>query len=152
MTSSRNPSSPSDRKPASATAITSASSAGIVDADGLHPDLLQLAVAPGLRAFVAEERAGVAQLDRQRAAVQAVLDHRAHHAGGALRTQRHRPVAAVGEGVHLLGDDIGGLPHSAGEQRGVLEDRQLDIGVSGVPGGASRPSRTATNCAEAGGR
>ena len=76
---------------------------GVVDTDRLDPDLLQLTVAAGLRALVAEERTRVAELDRQRAAVQAVLDHRADHPGGALRPQRHRPVAAVGEGVHLLG-------------------------------------------------
>ena len=53
---------------------------GVVDADGLDADLLQLPVAAGLRALVAEERAGVAELDRQRAAVQAVLDDRPHDA------------------------------------------------------------------------
>ena len=110
----------------------------IVDADRLDPDLLQLAVAAGLRALVAEERPGVAQLDRQRAAVQAVLDHRAHHTRGALGPQRHRPVAAVGEGVHLLGHHVGGLPDPAGEQRGVLEDRQLDVAVSGATGGVQQ--------------
>ena len=111
---------------------------GVVDADRLDPDLLQLAVAPGLRAFVAEERPGVAELDRQRSAVQAVLDHRAHHTRGALRAQRHRAVAAVGEGVHLLGHHVGGLPHPAGEQRGVFEDRQFDVAVAGAPGGVEQ--------------
>ena len=106
----------------------------VVDPDRLDADLLELPVAPGLRALVAEERPGVAELDRQRAAVQAVLDHRAHHPRGALRPQRHRPVAAVGEGVHLLGHHVGGLPHPAGEQRGVLEDRQLDVAVAGAAG------------------
>ncbi len=74
----------------------------VVDADRLDPDLLQLPVAAGLRALVPEERPRVAELDRQRPAVEAVLDHRAHHTRGALRPQRHRAVAAVGEGVHLL--------------------------------------------------
>ena len=111
---------------------------GVVDADRLDTDLLQLAVAAGLRPLVAEERARVAQLDRQRAAVQAVLDHRAHHAGGALGPQRHRAVTAVGEGVHLLGHHVGGLADPAGEQRGVLEDRQLDVAVAGPPGGVEQ--------------
>ena len=111
----------------------------VVDADRLDADLLQLAVAAGLRALVAEERARVTQLDRQRAAVQAVFDHRAHHPGGALRPQRHRAVAAVGERVHLLGHHVGGLADAAGEQRGVLEDGQLDIAVAGPAGGGEQP-------------
>ena len=111
---------------------------GIVDADGLDADLLQLAVAAGLGALVAEERAGVTQLDRQRAAVQTVLDHRTHHPGGALGPKRHRAVAAVGEGVHLLGHHVGGLADAAGEQRGVLEDRQFDVAVSGPAGGVQQ--------------
>ena len=110
----------------------------VVDADRLDTDLLQLAVAAGLRTLVAEERARVTQFHRQRAAVQAVFDHRAHHAGGALGPQRHRAVAAVGEGVHLLGHHIGGLADAAGEQRGVLEDRQLDVAVAGPAGGGQQ--------------
>ena len=97
----------------------------VVDADRLDPDLLQLPVAAGLRTLVAEERPGVAELHGQRPAVEAVLDHRTHHTRGALRAQRHRAVAAVGEGVHLLGHHVGGLPHAAGEQRGVFEDRAV---------------------------
>ena len=125
---------------------------GIVDADRLDADLLQLAVAARLRALVAEERPGVAELDRQRAAVQSVLDHRADDAGRAFGPQRDRAVTAVGERVHLLGDHIGGFADAAGEQRGVLEDRQLDVAVAGQPRGFSSPSRTATNSADSGGR
>src|SRR5690606_24600482 len=66
----------------------------VVDADGLDADLLQLAVAPGLGTLVAEERTGVGQLDRQRAAVEAVLDDGAHDARGALRAQRAAAGAA----------------------------------------------------------
>ena len=47
---------------------------GVVDADGLQTDLEELPVAAGLRALGAEHRAGVGELDRQCAAVQAVLD------------------------------------------------------------------------------
>ncbi len=104
----------------------------VVDTDRLDADLLQLAVPAGLRLLVAEERPGVADLHRQLAAVEAVLDHRAHHARGALGTQRHRAVAAVGEGVHLLAHDIGRLPDPACEQRGVLEHRQFDVAVAGT--------------------
>ena len=111
---------------------------GIVDADGLDTDLLQLAVAAGLGTLVAEERARVTQLDRQRAAVQTMLDHRADDPGGALRPKCHRAVSTVGEGVHLLGHHVGGLAHAAGEQRGVLEDRQLDVAVSGPASGVQQ--------------
>ncbi len=106
----------------------------VVDADRLNADLLQLPVAPCLRALVTEERPCVAELHRQRPAVKAVLDHRTHHTRGALRAQRHRAVAAVGEGVHLLRHHVGGLPHATGEQRGVLEDGQFDVAVTGAPG------------------
>ena len=111
----------------------------VVDADRLDADLLQLAIAAGLRAFVAEKRPRVTQLHRQRAAVQAVFDHRAHHPGGALRPQRHRAVAAVGERVHLLGHHVGGFADAAGEQGGVLEDGQLDVAVAGPAGGGEQP-------------
>ena len=111
---------------------------GVVDTDRLHTHLLQLPVAAGLRTFVSEERPRVAQLHRQSAPVQAVLDDRAHDACGALRSQRHRAVAAVGEGVHLLGHHIGGFTHASREQRGVLEDRQFDVAVAGPPRGGQQ--------------
>ena len=110
----------------------------VVDSDRLDADLLQLPVAPGLWALVAEERPGVTELHGQRPAVKAVLDHRTHHTRGALRAQRHRAVAAVGEGVHLLRHHIGGLPDAAGEQRGVFENGQFDVAVACAPGGVEQ--------------
>lgn len=107
----------------------------VVHPDRLHTDLLQLAVATRLGALVAEKRSRITQFHRQRAPVQAVLDHRAHHSGRTLGPQRHRAVAAVGEGVHLLGHHVGGFADAAGEQRGVLEDGQLDVAVPGAAGG-----------------
>src|SRR5690606_34124576 len=107
----------------------------VVDADRLDADLLQLAVAARLRALVAEERARVAQLDRQPVPVEPVLDDCPDDARRALRPQRHRPLAAVGEGVHLLGDHVGGLADPARVQRGVLEHRQLQQPVAGAVGG-----------------
>ena len=111
----------------------------IVDTDRLHADLLQLPITAGLRTLVAEKRPRITEFDRQRAAVQAVLDHRAHHPGGALGPQRDRAVAAVGEGVHLLGHHVGGFADAAGEQGGVFEDGQFDVAVAGPPGGAQQP-------------
>ena len=107
---------------------------GVVHADRLDPHLLQLPVAARLRALVAEERARVAQLHRQSGPVETVLDHGPHHPGGALRTQGHRAVAAVGEGVHLLADDVGRLPDPPRVEAGVLEHRQLDQPVAGPVG------------------
>jgi hypothetical protein len=52
-----------------------------------------------------------------------VLDHRAHHAGGGLGAQRE-PVAVhrIGEGVHLLFDDVGHLAQAAHKQCCGLDD------------------------------
>src|SRR5262249_21357351 len=44
-----------------------------------------------------------------------------------------RPSALVLEREHLLLDDVGGLPHPAGEEIGVLEDGCVDPAVSGRP-------------------
>lgn len=100
---------------------------GIVNADGLDADLLKLAVAASLRALVAEERSEVVELDRQLAAVKVVLNDRTHNACGTFWAQGYRAVAAVCEGVHLLGDHIGGFTNTAREERGVFEDRKLDV-------------------------
>ena len=99
---------------------------------------MKLAVTARLWTLVAEERPGIAELHRKGAAVETVFDDRPHHPGRALRAQRDRPVAPVGEGVHLLGHHVGGLTHSAGEQRGVLEDRQFDVAVAGPTGRAQQ--------------
>jgi hypothetical protein len=64
--------------------------------------------------------------------VHAVLEVGAHDRRGPLRAQGQRPPAHVLEGEHLLLNDVGGLPHPAGEQLGVLEDRGLDHAVAGV--------------------
>ena len=106
----------------------------IIHADGLDADLLQLAVTAGLRALVAEEGSVVVQLHGQLAAVQVVLDDRAHDARGALRAQGDGAFSAVGEGVHFLGDHVGGFADAAGEQARVLENRQLNVLEAGQMG------------------
>ena len=103
----------------------------VVGAERLGADLRELPLAAGLRLLVAEHRPGVPELHRQRAALEPGLEGRADGADGALRAQRDRAVAAVGEGEHLLADDVGRLADAAGEQRGVLEDRQLEVAVAG---------------------
>src|SRR4051794_32184147 len=103
----------------------------VVDPQRLAVDLGEVPVPARLRPLVAERRPDRPQLHRQGAGVQPVLDEGAHQPGGELGAQRDRPAAAVGERVHLLGDDVGRLPHPAGEHRGVLERRRLDVAVPG---------------------
>ena len=85
-------------------------------AERLDVDLVELAIAALLRPLVPEHRARGPQL-QPRAAQQAVGDRGAHDAGGGLRTQRQAVAAGVGEGVHLLLDDVGELADGALEQR-----------------------------------
>jgi hypothetical protein len=62
-----------------------------------------------------------------------VLDVRAGQPGGQLRAQRQRALRAIGEGVHLLADDVGALADAAHEQLGVLDHRRpgLEVAVAG---------------------
>ena len=53
--------------------------------------------------------------------------HGADDAGGVFRPQRDLLAAAIGEGVHLLGDDIGRLADRPREHLGELEDRRRDL-------------------------
>ena len=58
---------------------------------------------------------------------QLVLDQGAHAAGCSFRTQGQQlTVQAVGEGVHLLFDDVGHLADCPLEQGRRLDDRQAD--------------------------
>ena len=93
-------------------------------ADQFGADLVELALAPALGAFVAEHRAGVKDALRQ-ALGEAVGDQRAGDAGGAFGAEGEAVAAAVLEAVHFLGDDIGGFAQGAGEDGGVFKDRGL---------------------------
>ena len=105
----------------------------IVDTNGFHAHLLQLTVASGLRALIAEERSVVVELHGQVTAVHVVLDEGAHDAGGALGTQRYRTATAVLEGVHLLAHYVSRFTDAAGKQGGVFEHRQLNVLVASDP-------------------
>ena len=94
----------------------------------LHADLVELPLATHLRTLVAEHRAEVPQPLGQRVQ-QAVLQHRAHAARGAFRAQRQAVAVAVGEGVHLLLDDVGDLADGALEQLRGLQQRKTDLAV-----------------------
>jgi hypothetical protein len=91
--------------------MTSRSTAGLVE----------LAVTSGLGSFVAEGRADGVELHRSRPGVHVVFDVGSHDAGGELRSQGQFPPAAVGEGVHLLLHNVGGLADAAHEEGGLLE-------------------------------
>ena len=99
-------------------------------AQHLEVDLVELALAALLRPLVAEHRAGGEELERQLLRQLAVGDEGAADAGGVFRPQRERFAAAIGEGVHLLGDDVGGLADAAREQLGELEDRRRHLAIA----------------------
>ena len=103
-----------------------------VGADDLQADLGELPVPPVLHPLVAEHRPEVVQAQRVGAVAEAVLDPRPGHAGGPFGPQRERAALAVGEGVHLLVDDVGGLADRAHEQ----------LGRPRTPGCGSRRRRT----------
>ncbi len=100
---------------------------GLRHTDQLDPDLVELAKPALLRPLIAKHRAVIEKFDR-RVLNQAVRENRTHHPGGIFRPQRHLFAAPVGEGVHLLGDDIRGLANRAGEDLGELENRRRDLG------------------------
>ena len=99
----------------------------VVGAEHLDADLVELAVAAALRLLVAEVRPGVPHLPRRR---RTVLDERPAHAGGLLGPQGDVAAALVGEVVHLLGDDVGGLADAL-EHADVLHHRRDDLAVAG---------------------
>ncbi len=115
---------------------------GRVRADRLGADLPELAVATSLRRLGAEEAREVPELHRLRQLPHTVFEIGAAHRGGAFGPQRQRASAAVVERVHLLLDDVRGLPHPSREQFGRLERRRLDPPVTG---GAEDPAGLVLN-------
>ena len=108
--------------------------------DRLDPELVELAVAPRLRALVAEERPDVGELHRLRQFVHPVLEVGAADRRRPLRPQGQAALALVLEGEHLLADDVGRFADPAFEELGVLEGRRLDRLVAGALR-RSRPRR-----------
>jgi hypothetical protein len=107
-------------------------------ADGLSPDLPELAVAAALGRLGAEEARQVPELDRLGLLVHPMLQVRAADRSGPLGAKRQRPPAAVIEAVHLLLHDVGRLPHPPREQLRRLKGGGLDPAVAG---GAEDPVR-----------
>ena len=93
-------------------------------ADHLGVDLVELAVAPLLRALVAEQRAVGRDLERRKL-LPAVGEESARDPGGELGAQGERISAAILEGIHFLRHHIGGLAERAGEDLGLFEHRHF---------------------------
>ena len=96
----------------------------------LEVDLVELALAALLRPLVAEHGTRGEQLQRQLLQQLAVGDEGPADARRVLRPQGQRFVAPVGEGVHLLGDDVGRLADAAREELGELEDGRRHLAVA----------------------
>jgi hypothetical protein len=99
-------------------------------AQHLEIDLVELALAARLRPLVAEHRARREDLERQMLPEFAVRHEGAADAGGVFRSQGQRFVAAILEGVHLLGDHVGRLADAAREQLGELEDGRGHLAIA----------------------
>ncbi len=84
---------------------------------------MKLAQPPLLRPLVTEHRTAAEYLERQFLA-EPPRDERPRHAGGRFRPQGDPLAPAVVKGVHLLGDDVGGLAERALEHLGELEHRR----------------------------
>ena len=104
---------------------------GRVGADRLGAELPELPVAASLRRLGAEAARQVPELHGLGQLAHPVLEIGSADRRGDLRAKRQRAAAAIVERVHLLLDDVGGLPHPAREQLGRLERRRLDPPVAG---------------------
>ena len=113
-----------------ARSITSASTAGSFMPNTSTSSWWNWRIAALLRPLVPEHRAERVELRRGHRLLEAVLDERAHHARRRFRPQRHAVAALVGERVHLLLDDVGGLARALGEQFLALDDRRADLDVA----------------------
>ena len=100
------------------------------DAEDLDVELMELAVPALLRPLVPEHRAEQVHLRRRHRLLEAVLDKRAHEARRRLGAQGDALAPLVGEGVHLLLDDVGRLARALGEQFLAFDDRRADLGVA----------------------
>ena len=111
----------------------------MIQAQHLDAHLVKLPQPPLLRAFVPEHGADGIETLHRKLRLQAMLDKGPQHRGGALRPHGDRIAVAVGKGVHLFFDDIGGLADGSGEQLGFFQDRHPDFGepeaVEDIPGG-----------------
>ena len=110
--------------------------------EGLDVHLVELPVAPLLRALAAEHRPQGIDLERGVRLHEVVLDDRAHDAGRGLgpEGQRGPLFVPILEGVHLLRDDVGVGADAAREQPRVLEEGRADLPIAvAARRGSARP-------------
>src|SRR3990172_9805594 len=67
-----------------------------------------------------------------------MLEVGSDHRGGPFWPKGEALLALVGEGVHLLLDDVGALPDAADEQLRSLEDRGPHFDIPGPPQDCAR--------------
>src|SRR5271168_2414493 len=93
--------------------------------ENLDAELIELPIAALLRSFAAEHRTRVEEPLLGIGAIETGLDVCAHDAGRAFGPQRDDSLAlvAIGEAVHLLFDDVGGLAARAHVQLRAFEHR-----------------------------
>jgi hypothetical protein len=110
-----------------------------VGAEQLRAHLVELPHPPLLRALVPEHGADVVEADRSLARAGPVVEEGADHRRGPLGAHREALPGPVGEGVHLLLDDVGRLPHGPREELGALQQGGPDLPEAVPPGvGAER--------------
>ena len=105
---------------------------GLVGPDDLGVDLVELAHAPLLGAFVAEHGAEGVHPAHRLAGPSPALDVGPDDAGRGLGPQGQGAALAIREGVHLLAHHIGLFADGSGEEFGALQHRgpQLLVAVA----------------------
>src|SRR6185437_14109730 len=102
---------------------------GVGASENLDPELVELAKAALLRTLAPEHRAVVVEELLGVAAIEPGFDISAHDARRAFGAQGERGlrIVAIGEGVHLLFDDIGSFAAGALIEFETLEQRNPDL-------------------------
>ena len=96
-------------------------------AEHLNAKLVELLKPARLRTFIAKTGHYVTEFDRQRIAEQAIFECGAHRARCPLGAQRKGSAASVLKSEHLFLNHVGGVPHRALEQLGVLKGGDPDF-------------------------
>ena len=106
--------------------------------DRLTVELVVLPQTARLRPVVAEDADQAERAQRLGSGVHAVLQVSPDDRRGALGTKRYVAAALVGEGVHLLLDNIGRLTGAVVEERGVLKSRRAELEIAVQVGAPAR--------------
>ncbi len=102
---------------------------GALDTINFNPKLMELTIAPFLWPLVAEHGAHIPQT-LFLVVQQAMFVTGTNCRGGTFRAQGETVTVAIGEGVHLLLDNICHFPYRTLEQVCVLNDRCADFTVT----------------------